>query len=412
VSNGTVSGNPSPAPNRIVTKVSECLRKPITLLLAAFFWLHAIFFLNPHLPFISNIAGLLRLTGSEVFLFILLLTFSMVTASGFWKTFLSLAYIYIFPFVLLMYACYACFVALRAINRWIIRQMTPREGQVSVPILHECSTSPAAMTGVGGRTSQAGRKPRTREIALILLRPFRRFTFLWCLLLLVTTHVGILWLSLAIVLLHAFRVLKVAWFSGPWLEKVGHGLRKNVMETIDRLDAIRGDFAPTRELRQLWNQVRIQENVVAFLSNRYLVSSWAWLLAVVFLTAVYIYIAGLFSFVYYGIARVSGISYRWPDAFVTSVFIPFFAGDLPKVVWIRALGGLQGAIVISVGIGTVVTYLRRRLDSVLTSAVAISGRFAEQSIRERYVLLEKRFGTTSTNVPSTQLGSGETGAQS
>ena len=63
--------------------ISEIVRKATTFLLAVF--------------------QLLRLATSEVVLFLLLFTFSMLAASGFWKTLLSVTYIYFFPFVLLGY---------------------------------------------------------------------------------------------------------------------------------------------------------------------------------------------------------------------------------------------------------------------------------------------------------------------
>ena len=83
--------------------ISEIVRKATTFLLAVFLWLHAPFFLNIHSNLITECSQLLRLATSEVVLFLLLFTFSMIAASGFWKTLLSVTYIYFFPFVLLGY---------------------------------------------------------------------------------------------------------------------------------------------------------------------------------------------------------------------------------------------------------------------------------------------------------------------
>src|ERR1700730_7100826 len=110
-----------------MANLSEGARRITTFLLSIFLWLHALFFLNIHSALLSKFTQLLRLTSSEIVLFALLVTFSLFAASGFWRTVLSLLYIYFFPFVLLGYAFYLVFLLLRGINRWFMAQ-TPLEG--------------------------------------------------------------------------------------------------------------------------------------------------------------------------------------------------------------------------------------------------------------------------------------------
>src|SRR5579862_9326191 len=81
---------------RPMETLSEGVRKATTVLLAAFLWLHALFFLNFHSVFISKFTQLLHLSTSEVILFGLLLIFSFAAGSGFWKPLRSVAYIYAF----------------------------------------------------------------------------------------------------------------------------------------------------------------------------------------------------------------------------------------------------------------------------------------------------------------------------
>jgi hypothetical protein len=100
--------------------------------------------------------------------------------------------------------------------------------------------------------------------------------------------------------------------------------------------------------------------------------------------------AFLFSFVYFGIARIGGVAYSWPEAFVTSLFIPFFTGDLPNIIWAKLLGGVHCVLILTLGAGTVFTYIHRRLDSIRTEVAALSGRLAAQSVRERYLILEEK----------------------
>jgi hypothetical protein len=210
-------------------------------------------------------------------------------------------------------------------------------------------------------------------------------------------------LSLTVVLLHLarkiLRLLKITLSSGPWLAKVGQQLAKTVFGDIASLEAVTAESTPTDELRKLCNQLRVVERAAAFLSDRNLVSSWTWLLAVVFLGVVHIYMAVLFSFVYYAVARVSGVEYSWPEAVVTSLFIPFLIGDLPKIVAAKLLGGIQCTLVVTVGIGTVINYFRRRLDSIRTAAVTVNNLLAAQSIRERYLLLQEKVATIPASKP-------------
>jgi hypothetical protein len=106
-------------PSFAMAAIFERIRGAATFLLAAFIWLHALFFLNVEPTFIAKYAGILRLSSAEAVLVSLLVVFSFLTASGFWRTLLSLLYIYFFPFVLLLYGLFLFFLALRALNRWL-----------------------------------------------------------------------------------------------------------------------------------------------------------------------------------------------------------------------------------------------------------------------------------------------------
>jgi hypothetical protein len=348
---------------------------------------------------------MLRLAPSEVLLFLLLVTFSLLTASGFWKTLGSLTYIYLFPFVVLGYALYAAFLMLRAINKWLLAQAKPPAWASGV--VEQTATPTVSLQRQPDQRVEA--KKTTRNVLLFLLRPFRRFMFLWCILLVVTTHTTILWLCLGVVLAHLaqqmFVIIKLLYFS-PWLNenlrKIGSSLLTPFANILESLTSVTREAAPSTELRNLWNQVNLWRKILEFLKNPYLLSRWAWLITIGFLVSVYLYIAFLFSFTYYGAARIAGVPYSWLDALVASVFIPFFISDLPKVLLVKALGGLHCSLVLAVGIGTIVNFLRRHLEALRTAATALSDRFADESIYEKYEILEEKFSSTISSVPSPQ----------
>jgi len=377
----------------------EIIRRVTTFLLAAYLWLHALFLLNVQPTIISKSTRLLRLTASEVVLFSLLVIFSFLAASGFWRTLRSLAYIYLFPFVLVVYGCYWFFLVLRVTNRWFKVQASPQQSSILVPEQSSRAIAPAAPAGSGGKASV---KKSIAELARFLLRPFRRFMFLWCILLLVTTHTTIVWLCLIVVLAHlarkVFFILKILLFSDPWLKKFAPALLAGLNTALSALAAVTSDVAPTNELKNLWNQLNLWKKILDFLKDPYLLSRWAWVLGIVFLGAIYTYIPVLFSFVYYGIARVSGVPYSWPDALVASEFIPFFVSELSKLIAVRLLGGIQCLLVVAVGIGTIVNFLRRKLDAIRRAATEYSDRLADESIQAKYQILEQKFSTTIPDV--------------
>jgi len=382
------------------------VRRVTTFLLALFLWFHALFLFNFQSELVSKTAQLFRLNVSEVVLFVLLLVFSFVASSGFWKTLWSLIYIYCFPLVLFGYACYLCFLVLRAINRWFKAQAPP--------------TQPAPMQIIGQRAATvapvqaptANEQPKgsnAAELSRFILRPFRRFMLLWCVLLLSTSHKSIASICLAVILVHlsrkVFSILKAVLFSEPWLQKIAPALLSGLNTALGGLAAVTQESAPTPELKNLWQQINLWRKILNFFKDRYLMARWAWLLGLIFLGAMYTYIALLFSFVYYGIARVNDVPFSWPEALVSSLFIPFFVSDLPRILAVKFLGGIHCTFVLVVGVGTIVNFLRRKLDAVRRAASELSDRFTtDQTIQEKLIILERKVSAAAT--PS--LGTTET----
>jgi hypothetical protein len=380
----------------------EFVRRITTFLLAAFLWSHALFLLNIQVPLVAKLSNVARLNSSETILFVLLFLFSAISASGFWKTVRSLAYIYFFPFVLVAYSFVVLFLVIRAVNRWFMRdqkataseQVTPEESpdeviEISVPQSQVVVPQPQAIAGapLTVRASEA-------SVASTLMRPFKRFTLLWCILLLLSTHKVITWLSLAVVLCHLVwkivGVLKITLFSRTYIEKVGGSFFVRLDQMLEQLRSVNPRTRLSKELEQLWKQLDLWVKVARFLQNKYLVSRWAGVLVTTFFLCVYIYIAVLFSFVYFGIGKVSGLTYGWSEAFITSLFIPAYIEDLPKTLAMRTVGGLQFTLIFCVGLGTFLNYLHRRIESVHSGAVLVSARLGDIDVQQRLAILERK----------------------
>ena len=387
----------------MAASASDGVRRATTFLLAVFLWLHALFFLNYQSVLLSRVARLVHFTASEVVLFCLLLILSCLSASGFWRMVRSLAYIYFFPFVVFGYLLYILFLALRSLNGWFKRQVPAPPGDFLA--VEKKVLSVAALPASSGSGSPIGAGARARELSHFVLLPFHRFMLLWCVLLLVTTHPVVVWLCLGVVLVQLgrkiFFIVQVLFFSDAWLRKYGPLLFGGLRKTLAEFAALAPD-APDTKLRTLWNQLNLWRRILNFLQNPYLMARWAGVLGFVVFACIYVYISALFSFAYYGIARVSGTAYSWPDALVASLFIPFFVTELPKLFAERLLGGIHCTLVVAVGVGTIMNFLRRRLNAIRGAACELSDQFADARIHEKYLLLEQKFSAAGSTPPPSE----------
>jgi hypothetical protein len=382
--------------------LSENIRKITTFLLAVFLWSHALFVLNLQSTFAARCAQYLQLTISETILLALLVIFSFASGSGFWKPFRSLLYIYAFPFVLFWKLLYWFFRALGALNRWFKAQAY----QSADTLVVEQKEWPAPPSTTTTAPAKPGAKETTKEFLIFLLRPFRRFTFLWCILLLSATHIQIVWVCLVVLMLHLarriFGLLKVMLFFDPYMKRAIEKMFDIVGNAVDAVDAFTPGTTPSQELKTRWDEVKTWKIITGFLRDEYLVSRWAWVLGAVSFGAIYVYIALLFSFAYFGIARVSGISYPWTDSLVASLFIPLFARELPKTILFRVLGGIHFSLAVTIGIGTFFGFLHRRLFAIRAAATVVNDKLIDKAFQEKFSILSIKFEVPPGNPPQKQ----------
>ncbi len=373
-------------------QVADRIRKATTFVLAMFLWLHAILFLDFQSPLIVTLSGFAKLTSSEVVLLVLLFAFSLLAGAGFWRMLLSILYIYFFPFVLFWRLFQIFVVVLRLINVWFNAQrgIQPSESATAPTTIHAITTTAQTQPAV---TPKPGVK-KDKPLWHYLLRPFQKFTFLWCILLLITTHRAILSICLVVVSVQlarkVFFVLKFLYFSDVWWQKYRPVMFAGLQKTLDAFDAIAPDVGPSNELKQLIGQLDLWEKILNFLTDSYLMSRWGALIVAAVLGTIYTYFAFLFSFLYHGLAYAWGVQFAWSDAIVTSAFIPFLITDLPKVAVVRFVGGIHCTLIVAVGVGTIVRFFRRKLDDVRKSAEEMRKRLADQSVREKYLLVREK----------------------
>jgi hypothetical protein len=186
-------------------------------------------------------------------------------------------------------------------------------------------------------------------------------------------------------------VIQAFFFSDPWLTKYGPLGFAGLAKTLEEFEALNLSVEPPENQKKLFGQVRLWRKILDFLSNQYLMSRWAVVIAVGLFILVYAYFAILFAVSYYGIARIYGLSYTWREALINSAFMPFYATDLPKNNWLRTLGGVHCLLIVTIGIGTVTSFFKHKIEAVRKSAEAFSKRIAIQSNGAKYSQLEAKF---------------------
>ena len=384
-----------------MNSVITVIRRLTRFLLAFFLWLHALFLWNPHTHILAVLSRYIHLTLSEMTLFVLLFLFSVLCSSGWWNTVKSALYIYFFPFVLLGYFFVLLFLALKGINAWFSRDQPAEDGPTLTELIDVPNpAAPVSQAVIAQPAVPATAAKKSPSTVSIVTRPFRRFTVLWCALLLFATHRLVLWLSFVVVLwvlaLRILTILKLTLFSRSWLEKVGAAIHTRLNDMLSMLASVTPKTEVTKELKDLWQQLGLWERVARFLGNKYLLSRWASLLVGAFYVCIYVYVALLFSFVYFGIARISGLNMPWSEAAVDSIFIPVYVTELPKTFFMRFAGGVQWSLIVILGLGTFWNYFHKRLEAVHASAIEIGGLLTDETVRERYKLLESKVKPAKT----------------
>jgi len=197
-------------------------------------------------------------------------------------------------------------------------------------------------------------------------------------------------------------VLKITFFHGGWFGQFKKTMRGNADEWVKKLHSVTRDSPPDSDLKNLWNTVQAWERILRFLQDEILVSKWALLLGTILFGCIYVYFALLFSFAYYGIARVAAISaISWLDFFVMSLFMPFFVSALPRNAAIYLIAGIQCTLILTVGIGGIFNYFRRRVRSISIVAKVINVQLSDEAIREKKSILSEKFSSATGNPGST-----------
>jgi len=384
----------------IVDKSIDVARNITRFCLAVFLWSHAFFLLNIQSRVVEYVKGRIHVTTAEAILFVLLLTFSFVAGSGFGQTFINLVYIYFFPFVLLFYAVYWPIRALRILKLKTVRSADIPAGTLVV------QASPASVVLTAPISERKGGVESKVGAALELLtRPFRKFTYLWCLLVMLATHKPIVWTALSVLLVQLvgkiYRVVRIFWFSKSFLDQATTAISSFLNDTINKLQSLNFEATPLTELKNLLNQVKGFKLILAFVTKSSFFSRLTFALGLLMLVCAHLYFALVFSCVYVGGAKVADLTLTWPNSLAISLFILAYVTELPKTLMLRILGGIHFTLFLALGAGTIVSYFRRQLEPLRSALATVDMRLSDIGLQEKVIVLQTKVEaaeTTSKNI--------------
>jgi hypothetical protein len=369
------------------------IRRACRFLLAFFLWLHALFILNVA-PSLVPYASRVKSNAAELTVLLLLAALAILASYGIGNVVVDAIYIYFFPFIFLFHCALLLFKGIKRGYEVVWGQDEPLNVSlkqfviVPQPTLVQAPPTQLAVTEPTERNAPAEK----RSLFGIILRPFRKFLLLWCLLLLVASHRGLLLIALIVVLFQLCRLLiqvfALAVVSSNWLGELEQRIRGYADDVISKL--LRAKEI-TQDFQQVFWSITAIEIGVSLLRSRRRVVQWTMYLGTLFFLGIYMYLALIFSFAYYGVARALNIPYDWITSIVNSMFMPLTFGSLPSSNWIRALGGVHALAVLALSIGTIFGYIRQKLDSLHDVADELSKRLEQAEVRAKLAEMREKF---------------------
>jgi hypothetical protein len=374
-----------------VTRSVDFVRRVIRFCLALFLWSHALFLLNVQSKILEYLRDRVQVTSAEAILLVLLLTFSFLAGGGFWKTFVNLLYVYFFPFVLLFYLFYW---PIRLLRLGFPKVATVRSSDIAAGTL-VVQASPASVVLTAPISEHKGEtESKLRTVLKLLSRPFRKFTYLWCILLLLATHKPIVGVALTVLLLQLagkiYWVTRLFWSSKTFLARAATGASQFLNDTINKLTSLNFEIAPAPELKNLLVQVKGFKSALEFITNSTFFTRLAFGIGLLMLVCAHVYFALIFSCVYVGAARIADLKLAWPDSLAISFFILAYVTELPRTLALRLLGGIHFTLFLALGAGTVVSYFRRQLEPLRSTLASVNMRLSEEELQQRIIVLQKK----------------------
>lgn len=364
--------------------------------IAVIVWAHAIFLFEFPRAALAPLFKQLHTSAGEATVVALIAGFSILASYGWGKVIVDLMYIYFFPFICLYRIARLMVRAATALNRLVApteagepSEPPPYYAQIPGPIL--VARTPKAAEPVLEVDSVGVDDSFWDKVARHTLRPFRQFTLLWGLLLIFTIHRWLLDAALIVVsvqlLAFLVGILALSFTSHGWFSDLSQGFQREMEKHIDKIAQAK-HVGVTQEVRSAWAALRYFLIGATFLQDRRRVAQWTVFFGLIAFSAFYLYLALLFSFEYYGIARWQGSSFEWRDALITSVFFPIYHSDLPHTRLLKLTGGIQWAGLVALGTSTAISVFREKLKPLFVVANTITRKMEEDEVKGTLIVIK------------------------
>jgi hypothetical protein len=388
-------------------KLANFLHRWVRFVAGTAFWLHAVLLVTLPMPPLETLATRIGLKASETLLTLFFLMMAVLSGYGFWRFALDLLYIYVFPFIFTYKTALFGFRAIARLSKayadrffpdmqrrsftWraMLSELVADDSALIVPAATP-PIQPVAIV-VSSPTPQESLKPRFWRK---LLFPFRSFTIVWCLLIIATDKPRVALFGLIIVSAHLLRftlnLVQVLTSVQQFLKDAemralnyATGLLNVVMSAPDETLA-------SPDVSKAVTYLALLRGSAFLLINRIEIS-YLFFVAVIFVyIAIYVRVAVLFAFVYLGISKLSHVPLGFLDAMVNSFAMPLSYTNYPRQWVLQMAEDVHSGVVLLLGVGAGVAYMRQKVDSFTAVAEALWAKLDQDNVRSRMAYAAKK----------------------
>jgi len=212
----------------------------------------------------------------------------------------------------------------------------------------------------------------SNEVPNIFRRAFAPFLHLsaaWCVLVTISDQKWILILS--VVALFSIAVTSIVSFhealndSSTFIDKVNIRMKAVTEKIVSDLSKA----APmSNEFKASISNLRVYGAVFKYLSSTEAVRRVTRKFSLALAVPTYFYTSLLCGFLYYDLARLSGVKWALGEALIDSMYMPIAFTDLPHLYIVRFLGGLQVASLILIGYDAIFRNVNSSMERLSSAA--------------------------------------------
>jgi hypothetical protein len=373
---------------------SKPIRKIARLIIAVIFWAHALLIFHAIPRFQLPSLHWAGLTNWDAIVITVIAFYTVFGPSGWFSVLFDAAWIYAFPLLLLIRIGWT---GGRLTVKFFQRHLKASAG--SPHSAAPCSSLEASSNAVSG---EGERKKETDWWAILY-----RFATLWGILIIVSNNKVIIALGTAVTMVAAVRSCLMfrhsLAYSIQWIEKFENGTSTQLGTIISKLNSTGQDLSD-EDLRKAVQSLSGFEKILRFAGNKDLMMKCSVTLSLLLSLPYYLYISALCSFAYLGMARLDGLSWHWSDAIVDSLFMPLAWPDLPHMLLIRILGGLQATILVFLSFKAVFGQIHRKTESLSHALSKLQAKLEKDEVRTTILMVRQ---TTLSKPATAELGSAQ-----